>query len=307
MSLLKKMGGGLLITAVLVGSISGMMKVWAEEVPEYRILASPAKLDLELTPGKDTTEKFYLRNTGSKEFVYELSVAPYSVSEGEYKQDLSTKTNYNYITDWVKFSQDSGKLGPDDKVEIEVKVTVPEDAPAGGQYATILAQMRPDMQGNDGSGVSVYSEVGIIVYSKNVEGNTRLTGSVAENKVPGFIFAPPIKATAVVENTGNVHMTATYIMQVFPLFGDEEVYTNEDDPEMHTIMPETKRLNTMVWDDSPRLGIFRVKQTVSFLDETSVTEKIVFICPIWFLMVVLILVFLMVYWIVSRMMRRRRA
>ena len=96
----------------------------------------------------------------------------------------------------------------------------------------------------------------------------------------------------------------TYTLQVYPLFGNEEVYTNEENPEKRTILPETRRLNTMSWDGAPQLGIFRVKQTVKFLDDTKVTEKLVFICPLWFLFVVLAIIFLAIFWIVSRVRGR---
>lgn len=132
-----------------------------------------------------------------------------------------------------------------------------------------------------------------------------MTGSIVDAKVPSFMFTPPIRTTSVVENTGNVHADATYIMQVYPLFGDEEVYSNEEHPEVRTILPDTRRLNTLTWDGAPQLGIFRVKQTVKFLDDVKELEKLVFICPIWFLLIVLVLIFLAVFWIVSRTRGRK--
>lgn len=275
-----------------------------EETPDYRIQVSPAKIELDLKPGETTTKKFRVQNTGSKDFDFELDTGPYSVEGEEYKQNLTNVTEYNNIKDWITFSKSEGMVPAGGSEEIEATVKVPKDVPAGGQYAVILAKMI-EPQDTTSSGIIAEKQIGLLVYAKNVDGNTRETGNIVEAKVPSFMFAPPIKATSVVENTGNVHADATYIMQVYPLFGDEEVYTNEENPEKRTILPETRRLNTLTWDGAPQLGIFKVKQTVKFLDEVKEIEKVVFICPIWFLLIILVLIFLAVFWIVSRTRGRK--
>lgn len=277
----------------------------ADDIPEYRIQISPASVSVDLTPGKTTTVEFKVQNTGSKDFKFRLLTGPYSVVGDDYKQDLSTETNYTYIKDWITFSSDEGGLKAGEEKEISAKISVPKDAPSGGQYGVIFARML-EPEDSASSGIKSEQQVGMLVYSANVDGNTRRTGNVVENKVPSFMFAPPIQATSIVENTGNVHIDATYTLQVYPMFGDEEVYTNEENPERRTILPETRRLNTMSWDGAPQLGVFRVKQTVKFLDQTSVVEKVVFICPLWFLFIILAIIFLAVFWIVSRVRGRRK-
>lgn len=292
----------LIFASVFVGS--GVVSAAEGDQPDYRIQISPVRLELDLKPGKVTEAKFKVQNTGTKEFNYELSTAPFSVSDENYNQDLSSTSSYTYIKDWITFSSDKGTIPAGGEAEITAKVNVPKDVPAGGQYGVIFARMKEPDNGEVG-GVKAEKQVGVLVYSKNVEGNTRLEGNIVENKVPSFMFTPPIRATSIVENKGNVHTDATYTLQVFPLFGGEEVYTNEDNPETRIILPETRRLNTMSWDGAPQLGIFRVKQTVKFMDKTDVTEKIVFICPLWFLFIILAIIFLAIFWIVSRTRGRK--
>lgn len=282
----------------------------AEETPQRRMQLSPARLDLDdLKPGETKEVTLKIQNTGSEAFRYELSVTPYSVSGDEYAQDFSKETNYTDIAKWITLSSEGGEVQPDKEDEITVTVKVPQDVAAGGQYAAVMARMLndngSDSEGGDQASISAINQLGSIVYA-NVAGNTRKEGSIVENKVPSFMFAPPIAATSVVENTGNVHADATYILQVYPFFGDEEIYTNEENPETHTIMPETRRLNTVTWDEAPHLGIFKIRQTVKFLGEESVTEKVLFICPIWFLLIVLVLIFLIIFWIVSRVRGGRK-
>ncbi len=298
---------GVVMMAVLAvcGVWFGMLdsqEVYAEDVPSYRINISPTHINLDLTPGKTVSTKFKIHNTGTNDFDYEINVAPYSVEGDDYRQNISRETSYTDLANWVTVDKKTGRLKVDEETDIVVTVKVPADVPAGGQYAAVLAKMIED-KGDESTGVTMEKQVGTILYA-TVDGTTRKEGKILENKVPSFMFAPPVQATSVVENTGNVHAEANYILQVFPLFGGEEIYTNEEHPETRVILPETRRLNTVSWDGAPQLGIFRVKQTVKFFDQTSVTEKIVFICPLWFLFIVLAIIFLAIFWIVSRVRGR---
>lgn len=278
--------------------------VFADDRPDARIQLSPVLLEMELKPGQTSTKTFKVQNTGSSTFSYELGVTPYSVMDENYTADFDKATAYSDIVDWVSFSQDGGTLESDTEDEITVTVKVPKDIPDGGQYAMVYAKVLNEEL--DTSGVSVEQRVGLLLYSTNVDGKTRKEGKILENKVPGFVFTPPISATSLIENTGNVHLSATYILQVSKFFGGEEIYTNEEKPVMETILPETTRLHTASWDNAPQLGIFKVKQTVIFNGQTSETEKVVFICPIWFLFIVLLIIFCLVFWIVSRIRNRNK-
>ena len=290
---------------MLTGLFISMPAAYADEVPEYRLQVSPARLDLELKPGETTTAKFKIQNTGSKAFDYIVLAAPYSVDDENYGANVEKETAYTDLAKWITFSQDKGNIEADKEQEITVTATVPKDVPAGGQYASILVRMDLPASGSDESGVDISQQVGILTYS-SVDGKTRKEGKILENKVPSFMFAPPISATALVENTGNVHVDAEYILQVSNFFGGEEVYSNEESPEVRTVLPETRRLNTISWDGAPHLGIFKVKQTVKFLGETKTTEKLVFICPIWLLFIILAIIFLIIFLIVNRAIKGGR-
>lgn len=300
---LRKICGGFLLALMI--ALFGVMPVSADgEKPDYRLQISPVRLDLDLEPGTTSTGTFEVQNTGLKAYDFVLGVDPYSVTDENYSIDSETRTAYTDIVDWITFSPNEGHVEPNQNQEITVTVTVPDDVPAGGQYAMIYAEMVRDDE-LESTGVAVNHRVALLVFSE-VEGNTRREGQVLETKIPTFIFNPPITATSLVENTGNVHATATYTLQVFPLFGDEEVYTNEENPATLTILPETQRFNSISWDGAPQLGIFRVKQTVTIFDDTQTIEKIVFLCPIWFLFLILLIIFFVIFWLVSRARSRRR-
>lgn len=304
--------GIILFIAILLGVQVNIQNVQAaEEIPDYRLQISPTTLDFELEPGKTSSDTFKVINNGKKGYDFVVGVSPFTVKSENYDPDFETVTEYNSIVDWVSFSQTDGHVEPDEAQEITVTITVPDDIPAGGQYALIYVELvRPETESTSDeitAGATVQQRVGIKIYSEVEGGNARREGRVLETKIPTFIFDPPITATSLVENTGNVHATATYTLQVFPLFGDEEVYTNAENPATLTILPETQRFNSISWDGAPQLGIFRVRETVSILDDTQTIEKIVFLCPIWFLFLVLLIIFFAIFWLVSRVRSRHQA
>lgn len=297
--------GVLGIALIFMAALFAVMPVMAEERPERRIQLSPSQMELDLQPGKTITKTFEVQNTGTKDLSYEVLVSPYSVTGEDYASDFTTETKYNDLAKWVTLSDKGGTIEPNTSKEITATIRVPEDVPAGGQYAVILARMVDADGKEDSTAVSVVRQVGIIMYS-NIDGDTRKDAKVAENKIDSFLFEPPISASSVVENNGNVHVEATYTLQVYSIFGGDEVYTNEENPEKRMILPETRRFNKIVWEGAPQLGLFKVKQTVKVLDDVSEIQKVVFICPIWFMFIVILIVFCVVFWIISRVRNRNK-
>lgn len=271
------------------------------------LMVSPSKIDIpDLNPGESHTGTFKVINSGDVDINYRVYATGYMVSyvEGQdnYTQQFDvTDGAYVAISKWFTFNKDTGSLKPGERDEITYTINVPSDAPAGGQYAAIMAEIDND---EDKMFVSK-SRVGLLVYSQ-VNGETRLDAKIIDNKIPSFLFEPPVYATSLVENNGNVHLTASYSLQVFPLFSDEELYTNEEEPETHIVMPETRRFITSKWENSPSFGIFRVVQTVKIADQESREEKLVILCPLWLIIIIIALIFVMAFWLVSRHKSRQR-
>lgn len=280
--------------------------VAAADTPDYRMQVSPSFAEIEeMQPGKSYDGVFKVQNTGGKDLDYAITITPYSVKDDKYALDSDTETAYTQMKDWITLSQDSGKLSPNDAEEIKYTIRVPQDAPAGGQYALINIRLVQENDSNSGATITANKQIGFRLLGE-IEGNTRRTGKVTEQNIPSILFNPPISAASVVENTGNTHITASYVLRVFPLFSNEEVYTNEDSPYEVTVLPETSRYNSISWDDAPHLGIFRVEQTVTIADDTQTIKKTVFLCPIWLIFIILLIIFCVIFWIFSRIKNRNR-
>lgn len=295
------------IVAVMCG-VGGVVATHAEDNGTSSLTFGPTSQRVSLRPGEKYRSSVIVSNpaTSTRDTKFSLYVTPYTVTNEEYDPAFDRMGTYTQIVDWIKLDKAEGALAPNDNMEIGFTIDVPEDAPAGGQYAAIVAQDMTDLDGNNGGNLQIANigAVGSIVVA-DIAGQTREYGEIIENDVPSFVFNPPYTASAGVKNTGNVHTDATSVLQIWPLFSDEEVYTNEESEDnTKLVLPDTTRYFFNTWNDAPAIGIFRAKQTVTIFGETSVNEKIIVMCPMWLLFIILFLIALLTIWIVTMIVRK---
>lgn len=303
MKKIRKLLAGLALAIVTLLSQNSF--TFAADEIDYHLGITPTQSNLgTIKPGESYTGEFKVRNHGNKTAEYEIDFAPYSVKNENYEPVYDQESSYTEISKWITASREGGVLEPGAEDTINFTVNVPSDIHGGSQSAIIVVRLKQDNSTTD-TAVQAVQQLGYLVFG-NVDGEITTTAKILENKIPSFIFTPPISATSLVENTGNVYTAATYTLQIFPLFSDEEVYTNEEEPDKNIIFPETKRFYTASWEGAPSLGIFRVRQTVKIFDEVSTVEKLVFLCPIWFLFIIVLIIFVAIFWIVSRIRGRNK-
>ena len=273
------------------------------------LAVSPGLISVDLKPGEVYEGEFFITNPNLDGKSLEFSVAPAPLTfENEfYDLSFSERDDYNQIVDWIEIEEVSGALEVAERRAIKFKITVPSDAPAGGQYASFLVSPVTPTGTNGSPGVSIEnkSRVAVLLYT-TVEGNTVEEGTVLENNVGMFYFNQPIKTTSLVENTGNVHLPVSYVLRVFPLFSNEEVYTNDEAPKHSVVIPDTTLYSEKTWEETPLLGLFRVQQDIDFGDRIDRTETLVLVAPTWFICLALVFLASVIFTIVERIRKYRR-
>lgn len=272
------------------------------------MIVSPPNQKIMLVPGETYRNAITVFNASDStgNLKYSVFIGSYSESKGENSKDdygnvdVVTEGRYNQIKNWITVDKRSGDIAPNTEDVITYTIEVPEDAPAGGQYATIIVRDDTGKDNTEDGNIMIQSsfQIASIIYAK-VAGETREEGAISENSIPSFLLNGPLQATSMVKNDGNVHTDAEYILQVWPLIGDEEICTNEEKPETSLILPETERYHTQTCD-LPSIGIFRAKQTVKIFGETSIVERTIIICPLWLLFIIMFVVFAIVIWLIMR-------
>jgi hypothetical protein len=291
---------------ITIGLVSffGASPAYAAE-HDYSLWVSPASQDLGLLqPGETYTGEITVQNAGTKDFTYEVYASPYTVSDEFYTADFQTSNHYSSISKWFDFSKESGHLEPGESEKVTYKVKIPKDTPGGAQNASIMVETK-DSADTSESSVGNILRVGSVIYS-NVNGHTNSCGEIKEGDIPSFLFNPPISASAIVENCGNIDLNVRYIMKVTPLFSNDPIYNTEDNPAIYTTLPETKRYNKMEWGNTPPIGFYNVELEVTYNNKTKVFKKLVIICPFWVIVLIIIFIGAVVFWLVSRQHERKQ-
>lgn len=266
---------------------------------------SPTKQEIELKPGEVYEGSVLIANpnTAVEDFEYTVSAMPYSVSDKDYQPDFETMSDWSKIVEWIQIDEPSGVLKPNESKRIYFKIKVPLTAPAGGQYAMIGVSSTP-------TAVSKRSEIRdtfiltSLVYAK-VEGETVHTGEILENYIPGFVSSVTPTTIVTVSNTGNVHEKLKVDLKVKNIFTGENLSLTGEETDSYEslILPDSTRVVSRALDGLPGLGIFEVVQDVSYIGENSSNTTVMLICPIWFMVLCIILTTMIVTAILYRIMR----
>ncbi len=289
-----------------VFGVVGLFASFAFADTEFSV--SPMNQRIVLTQGEDYSGTFEIinpeYNTGT--FYYELSVEPFFVDEN-YQPVYRNNGDYNQIVDWIELENKKGSVEPNEIARVNFTVHTPKNAPAGGQYAVIRVANDYEMTPNDSeSGINVQSVPTIVhILYAEVAGETERGGEIINTSVPSFLFSGDISGTATIKNTGNVHADASYVLQIFPLFSDEEVFTNEENPKLSNILPGVARTTTVDWEETPSIGIFHVIYNVEFEGVNQKVDKMVIVCPLWLLFIIAVIIFLIIFKILSGKKERK--
>ena len=301
----------------LVGTIVPATKVFAESVekPAIWLQISPVAKRFQLDANAQIVDKITVDNIGSKKFKFRVYVSPYSISNEAYEVSFENETKRTQISRWVTFNQninakdDSEKewknevtfeLEPNGRQEIEFKISVPGDIPAGGQYATIFAESIPE-ENVSSTGIRTISRVGMLLYG-NTSGETVDKAELKNFQMKSFLTSGKISAEVDISNGGNTDFSAQMNMEINKIIGGKVAEINApyqvipDSPDRHAVLE---------WNDTPMFGIFRVKTTVTALNEKIEEEKIVLVLPVFIIVIMLVLLTIIIIWLIILIKKRQ--
>ena len=254
---------------------------------ESSFTVSPMKKEITLEPGETYEGYIVVANpsTATQNFSFKASISPYSITNDKYEPDFETQSDWSQIVEWMKLDDTEGTLAPNETKKVHYKITVPESAPAGGQYAMI--GITSANNGASEGGVGNVYRVASLIYA-DIAGTTVRNGKIINNTVPGFVASGTPTTTVEVANEGNVHEKVKTTITVKNVFSGEKMHLSdaEEDAYESLVMPETTRTISRNLEGLPQLGIFEVTQDVSYLGQDSTVTGTLILCPIWFIALV---------------------
>lgn len=272
----------------------------------------PSEQDLELTPGKTYEESIFVYSIGKASFDFSVEASPYQTKDNTYEPDFFSETSYTKLSNWITFEEQNYHVEAGSSAEVKFRITVPADAPGGGQYAALLIKLGD--ADADVDGVGIVSQLAATIHGHIKGNNVRRSGTMTSHRFPTIILGSPFTITSSFENTGNIDYRVVESWTIRDFFTNREYVgpgsTNETGYVYGTlsaaVLPATERTIRQTWQDAPAIGIFRVDQTIAYLDETETYSRVVVVCPMWIVVLAGAFIIFGIIWLISHLIGRHK-
>lgn len=270
-----------------------------EEVSEERIDSSSATLEitpvtkrLAMDAGERKTSSITVKNNGDTDLSFYVYAKPYTNAADGDKQDFENENTYSQIHRWITIEDSDGEyvtkaeytLKPKTSVEVKYLIQTPEDAPAGGQYAAIFVEAKPE--GNGQGVIQTISRAGMILYA-SVNGETIRSAQVNDINASVAAIGSNINVRFTVANEGNIDFQAATEITISSVFGKELYHGNS----VSTVLPETTKSVYTEWGDTPSFGIYRLEYNINALNINAKGSRYVLVLsPILFALLIILLI-----------------
>lgn len=316
----------LLVGALFLG-LGTMSSVLAYSIEDLGAVAvendftlGPGKLEVSLSPGEETSRIIAITNRLGKEMGFVINIEDFKGSRstgqtiillGEEKGPYSLK---DYLhPDTTKFTLKHGQ-----RINLPIKISIPEDAEPGGLYGSVLVATAPPgvelgetKTGEAEGGVTLVSRLGALFFVR-VKGAAQEDGFIKDFRTINsekFYDKGPITFELLFENNGNVHLTPYGIIEIKNLLG-KTIDEIEVDPWF--AMPDSLRVKEVKWDRSLVFGRYVAIASVNRGYEDIIDQKsfVFWVIPWKIILVGLIIIFSLVgffFWISRRFEIRRKS
>ncbi|MBQ7202071.1 hypothetical protein IJS18_01625 [Candidatus Saccharibacteria bacterium] len=275
-------------------------------IPPLQI--SPTSRRVSLNQKEKKTGTIEITNYGNETITFKVYPTPYS-NEGD-TRNFENESYYTKLSKWIMIQNDAGAYRESVTFKIEAKKTkkvsyrivVPENAPPGGQYATIFTETIPTEKNDDD--IQTVTRAGMLIYA-TISGEFRSEGHIDNIEINPFITNEKLKLKYIVNNAGNIDFQTSTNFEVTSLSG-KQLYA---DTSIDTILPGSSKEIEVKWENTPAFGIYNFNYKIRYLDQVIEKSQIIIITPRIVLFIFLLLamgaIVLIAYRIRLRATRKR--
>jgi hypothetical protein len=265
-----------------------------------KITITPTAIHEMLKPNSVTHGAFAVTNGGKGSLVFNLSAAPYSVKNYTYDPVFIPIPGRPNVASWISFSKTQGTLQPNQSVEVDYTVTVPQNTPPGGYYAVAFAET-PIQSASNLAGINLYQRVGYIFYIQ-IPGPAQKTGGVSGWDVK-FLQQQSLTSTLFIEDSGSLDYMSAVHVNVQDIFGATKYSFNGQ----KVILPQTIRKVALNWGGAPPIAFFKIKGSVTVFGQShNLPTKYVLVMSNYVRVIVAAILFVVIILPVVRYLIRRK-
>jgi len=223
---------GYLFPSVLIGflmfSFVYSVKVRAQEVGRTLTVVPPTQ-DLKAKPGEQIQTNIKIRNEGDETIYVKGGVKDFIVTDDKgtpmiVEEEVSGRWS---LSSWLVLSPTEETIPPHSSKSFDLAIIIPQDALAGGHYASVyFTPVVDELKNQSGSGIEtrIVSLINLVVL-----GSTAEQAYIKKFWAPAFSEYGPIKITSQIENQGNAHIVPRGKIEILDLWGRVlETYSLEE-------------------------------------------------------------------------------
>ena len=290
-------------------------------VPGTNISLTPVSKILQISSNSVYEDSFTVTNDGDALMEIEVYSAPYSYvysSENDsYQLGFNNNTNFTQMSRWITFKNTGGvfekktnySINPHDSLNIDYKISTPDNIPSGGQYAVIFAHTLTGTV--SANGIKTAASPGIVVYGRSTEGEAIIKADVSDMKI---VHGPSdsdsnksstsVYASAKVKNSGNIDFNANGKLKIDPIIGFSS-YETPSSGSVISVIPESELTVSDEWKDAPGFGLYKATWTVTIGEDVNTIEQMIFINPFLFIIVVIMVLTLIIVCVIMVIKKRK--
>jgi len=284
------------------GGILTLRPVFAQAI--LPLTVAPARQELLVNPGEQTAINVRFYNTGDTPISGLIKAGDFIVEgkEGTPRiiEDISQASPKFSASFWFTLPYDRITIAAQDKVSLQAKINVPDDARPGGRYVAVYFEpggaVPQAVGGPKEAGLGVASRIASLVY-------LRVAGPALERALISRLFAPsfleygPIKVESEIANRGDYHVRPRGVLTLSNIFGgpvDQQVLKEQN------IFPDGSRLYTNTLGKKWMLGKYKVDLTASYGEKGQVLNRAIFVWVFPWKVVTVILLALIILFLLGR-------
>jgi hypothetical protein len=165
---------------------------------------------------------------------------------------------------WVTLPFTKGTIPANDKITLQIKIDIPQNAQAGGRYFGVFFEPTLSIPSDSGDdyflGTGVASRLAGLV-SIRVSGPITEDATVTQFNTPSFVEYGPVSVTTEIMNNGNYHITPKGQVEMYDMLGR---VVEVQELETANVFPEASRGYTNELGSKYMFGKYTLKLGASY-------------------------------------------
>lgn len=290
----------LLLNLVFSKDVLSYQIEFYDEKIEDKFIVSPVKLDLKMKPGEIVEEEFLVVNRLGYKVDFKIEKEVFRGSDDLEKVTVflgdQMKTGSSPVN-WITPDIENFSLNHGERIKINLRIAIPQDAEGGGHYVAIFAKSAgEEIKSKDK--VKLFTRAGMLTLI-TVDGQINRQGEIESFFSGKRLYKKgPVDFRVIFKNQGNVHLTTNGEISIENILGSTIATIPVND---WVILPSSRRENKVYWDKKWILG--RYKATINLTSDDLDREfhqSYVFYAFPWHIALLILILLILVYLIFKK-------